>query len=298
MELSKIRKISDKSINRKYELMFNPIKPKFCSWGLDLSSSYTNEFYIWMHPATKEEKKNIYDIYRAKIEYVNEIHKEGCEILRETINDENKIQRYRYSLLTKLKQLSTELWIDHRDCEIDHNECVKMPRLQEITQGSFNDEATRILLNLNRNIIVKMSINPYREELTEIIMNPTFKYNAEGEEMISKVPKKFSKIDKLEKSLEPYLTNINGGTFAIVKVKRAINFNIFTPPETDFIKKIQIDTFVLKNRYQGHKFNKNRIQLGDIFCRGFIMSVDIKNRVLRIRNNGTSVNIPFEINEE
>ncbi|KAK7576128.1 hypothetical protein V9T40_012414 [Parthenolecanium corni] len=225
MELSKIRKISDKSINRKYELVFNPIEPKFCSWGFDLSSSYTNEFYIWMHRATKEEKKNIYDIYRAEIEYVNKIHKEGTEILQQSLKDESCILRYRYSLLTKLKQLSAELGIDHRDYEIDQSECVKMRRLRKISQGPFNDEATQILLNLNRNISIQMNINPYREELTEIIINPAFKYNAVGEEIISKVPKKFSKIEKMstEKS-----ENLNQE--AKTKIKIPSNFCQFLKP--------------------------------------------------------------------
>lgn len=142
-----------------------------------------------------------------------------------------------------------------------------------------------------------MNINPYREELTEIIINPAFKYNAVGEEIISKVPKKFSKIEKLGKSLGPYLTSLDSETFAVVEIKRAINLNIFTPPETDFLK-VQTDAFILENRFHGHKFNKNRIQLGDVFCREFIMSVDIENRILRIRNNGISTNIPFDIKSE
>lgn len=297
MELRKIRKISEKSINRKYEFEFNPIEPKFCSWGFDLSSSFTNEFYTWMHRATKEEKKNIYDIYRAEVEYVNKIHKENVEILQEAAKDRSCILRYRYSLLTKLKQLSAELGIDHQDCEMDRDECVKMPKLKEISQGPFNDETTRILLNLNRDLIIKMNINPYREEIVEILINPGFKYNAVGEEVIPKVPEKFSKIEKLVKPLGPYLTNLNGETFAVVEVKRTLDFNIFTPPETDFLK-IQMNAFILENRYHGHKFNRNRIQLGDIFCREFIMNVDIENRILRLRNNGVSTDISFEIKSE
>ncbi|KAK7604684.1 hypothetical protein V9T40_005870 [Parthenolecanium corni] len=297
MELSKIRKTTEKSIIRKYELEFNPIEPKFCSWGFDLSSSYTNEFYMWMHQASKEEKKNIYDVYRAEILYINQVRKESIEMLQQAVRDESCILRYRYSLLTKIKQLSADLGIDHRDAEIDGEECVKMPRMREVTQGPFNDRATQILLNLNRNIRIKMNINSYREKLTEIIINPTFKYNAIGEEIISEIPEKHCKIDKIEKPLGPYLTYLDKETFAVVEVKRAVNFAIFTPPEVDFLK-IQIDTFVLENHYHGHRFNKNRIQLGDVFCREFIMNVDVKNRKLLIRNNGNSANISFEIFEE
>ncbi|KAK7579977.1 hypothetical protein V9T40_000606 [Parthenolecanium corni] len=225
MELRKIRKISEKSINRKYEFEFNPIEPKFCSWGFDLSSSFTNEFYTWMHRATKEEKKNIYDIYRAEVEYVNKIHKENVEILQEAAKDRSCILRYRYSLLTKLKQLSAELGIDHQDCEMDRDECVKMPKLKEISQGPFNDETTRILLNLNRDLIIKMNINPYREEIVEILINPGFKYNAVGEEVIPKVPEKFSKIEKMStEKIE------NQNQESRTKIKIPSNFRKFIKP--------------------------------------------------------------------
>lgn len=64
-----------------------------------------DEFYTWKAHASKTEKKFVYNLYRTEIEYINLIYKEFAEILAQSMKDQNCILQYRYSLVTKTKQL-------------------------------------------------------------------------------------------------------------------------------------------------------------------------------------------------